>query len=436
MAYSTQRAVSDGTLQLLMISIEFFDQSEISVYFNNIPTTAYTWATSKSLHFNAVVPAGVEVLIRRTTDLSQVRHIFSLGAQFKDSTLDDDFKQILHIAQEAVEGANVGDIYTDLNMHGNKVTNVGTAVLDGDAVSLGQVRTESAGAWLAAGQASASATSALNSSNSAAASVVTASQARDRAVLAEGNALNSQNAAGASAVAAANSATASDTARAAAVVAQTASASSATLAQRWAAEPEDAVVQSGLYSAYHYSRKAAASATAAAASAATVNLPGMTGKALQFLRANSAETGLEYVPFAQPFRALLIGTVSFTGADPTGSVFERGSNANGSYIKYADGTMICWTSNTFSASFNALGGSLFQSTAAFGPLPFPAAFDSGALAPTAQVTIRSSSTVLAWIAQGSSGASYTAGPAFWVMATGGTATSITVNQVAIGRWRA
>ncbi len=44
MAYSTQRAVSDGTLQLLGISIDFFDKSEITAYFNNVPTTAFIWA--------------------------------------------------------------------------------------------------------------------------------------------------------------------------------------------------------------------------------------------------------------------------------------------------------------------------------------------------------------------------------------------------------
>lgn len=167
MAYSTQRAVSDGTLQLLMIEIEFFDKSEITAYFDNIPTTEFIWATDKSLRFNDPVPLGIEVLLRRTTDLSQPRHIFSQGAQFKDSTLDEDFKQILHIAQEAVEGANVGDIYQPLNMHGNPILNVGPAVDDGSAVSLGQVKTESASAWVAAGQAQAALAGVQASANTA-----------------------------------------------------------------------------------------------------------------------------------------------------------------------------------------------------------------------------------------------------------------------------
>ena len=37
----------------------------------------------------------------------------------------------------------------------------------------------------------------------------------------------------------------------------------------------------------------------------------------------------------------ILGTVSQSGGVPTGAVIERGSNANGEYVKYADGTMIC-----------------------------------------------------------------------------------------------
>lgn len=37
----------------------------------------------------------------------------------------------------------------------------------------------------------------------------------------------------------------------------------------------------------------------------------------------------------------LLGTVSESAGVPTGAVIERGSNANGEYVKFADGTMIC-----------------------------------------------------------------------------------------------
>jgi hypothetical protein len=38
----------------------------------------------------------------------------------------------------------------------------------------------------------------------------------------------------------------------------------------------------------------------------------------------------------------LLGTVSQSGGVPTGKVIERGSNANGEYVRFADGTQICW----------------------------------------------------------------------------------------------
>jgi|GEM_PF-551667 len=39
--------------------------------------------------------------------------------------------------------------------------------------------------------------------------------------------------------------------------------------------------------------------------------------------------------------ANLLGTVSETSGTPTGAVIERGSNANGEYVRFADGTQIC-----------------------------------------------------------------------------------------------
>ena len=38
----------------------------------------------------------------------------------------------------------------------------------------------------------------------------------------------------------------------------------------------------------------------------------------------------------------ILGTVSQSGGVPTGAIIERDSNANGEYVKFADGTMICW----------------------------------------------------------------------------------------------
>jgi hypothetical protein len=47
---------------------------------------------------------------------------------------------------------------------------------------------------------------------------------------------------------------------------------------------------------------------------------------------------------AQAFRrGNILGTVSQSGGVPTGAAIERGSNANGEFVRLADGTQICWS---------------------------------------------------------------------------------------------
>lgn len=46
---------------------------------------------------------------------------------------------------------------------------------------------------------------------------------------------------------------------------------------------------------------------------------------------------------AQAFRrGNILGAVSQSGGIPTGAVVQRGSNANGEFVRFADGTQICW----------------------------------------------------------------------------------------------
>jgi len=45
--------------------------------------------------------------------------------------------------------------------------------------------------------------------------------------------------------------------------------------------------------------------------------------------------------FLAGLRGNIRGTVSVSGGVPTGAVIERGSNTNGEYVRFADGTLIC-----------------------------------------------------------------------------------------------
>jgi len=69
----------------------------------------------------------------------------------------------------------------------------------------------------------------------------------------------------------------------------------------------------------------------------------------------------------------LLGPVSQTAGLPTGAVIERGTNANGDYTRFADGTQICTRTNLSAANANTALGSLFRSSANV-TWTFPAVF--------------------------------------------------------------
>lgn len=55
-------------------------------------------------------------------------------------------------------------------------------------------------------------------------------------------------------------------------------------------------------------------------------------------------------------RDSILGAVSQSSGVPTGAVIDRGSNANGEYVRFADGTQICWTNTlTFTAVVSSVG---------------------------------------------------------------------------------
>jgi hypothetical protein len=73
----------------------------------------------------------------------------------------------------------------------------------------------------------------------------------------------------------------------------------------------------------------------------------------------------------------ILGTVSQSGGVPTGAIIEQGSNANGNYVRYADGTMFCWGQVTRTLGIDAstyLGG--FRSGGGSFDFTFPSTFSA------------------------------------------------------------
>ena len=121
-----------------------------------------------------------------------------------------------------------------------------------------------------------------------------------------------------------------------------------------------------------------------------------------------------------------LGTVFMTSGIPSGANFEYGSNANGSYLKYADGTMVCWHETAAFAATTTAAGSGFQSSSGT-TWTFPAAFSA---APVVTASGEFSSVSRSWITLSS--VSATVATMFsHGFVSGGIASA---HVIAIGRW--
>lgn len=126
-------------------------------------------------------------------------------------------------------------------------------------------------------------------------------------------------------------------------------------------------------------------------------------------------------------RANILGSVSQSGGAPTGAILERGSNANGEYIKYADGTMICWSNSRPLGNLAATLGAIFYTGSQ--TWTFPQQFVS---APAVAGHI-SSTVGYSWLGLGS-GATSASNTTFSGFSATSTTSAPTFSAVAIGRW--
>ncbi|MDF2810399.1 MAG: hypothetical protein K0S56_1430 [Microvirga sp.] len=123
----------------------------------------------------------------------------------------------------------------------------------------------------------------------------------------------------------------------------------------------------------------------------------------------------------------IVGTVSQSGGVPTGAIVEAGSNANGNYVKYADGTQICWRRHLRVASTIAAGA-----FATLGAYTFPAAFSAEPVVTTAY-----DGGWAPYIVSSVTGVSATGISAAYFSNLSGSdraTTSPTFHYIAIGRW--
>lgn len=123
----------------------------------------------------------------------------------------------------------------------------------------------------------------------------------------------------------------------------------------------------------------------------------------------------------------ILGTVSQSGGVPTGAIIESGNNANGRYMRFANGAQVCWfNSNTIYNTSTAAGG--FQYTAVI-DFTFPIAFSE---VPTVSQSVTYPNTgSFAW--PGPNATPSTTGVGL-IAASASAAGAVRFSYIAVGRW--
>ena len=160
-SYSIQRAVSDGSLTRIAVTIIYLDKDDVSVWIDGdeIPPEGaeqYKWSwDGGDILFEKPIPKDIEVIIRRNTYRAGMFNVFSGRAEFSNKSMDENFLQLLYLAQEYSDGSGLRDVYDDINMNGHKITNVGEATEDTDVITYGQYKRDAEGAKAARDEAEA-----------------------------------------------------------------------------------------------------------------------------------------------------------------------------------------------------------------------------------------------------------------------------------------
>jgi hypothetical protein len=70
-------------------------------------------------------------------------------------------------------------------------------------------------------------------------------------------------------------------------------------------------------------------------------------------------------------KADIVGPVSQVGGVPTGAIMQSGSNANGTWVRYANGEQVCYTNMNAASNITVPHGGIFRSNSAPWNFPMP-----------------------------------------------------------------
>lgn len=192
MATTSNTYTGNGSNKLFSITFPYLDTSDIDVYLNGTLqtiTTQYFFANATTVEFVTAPANGATILLDRSTDDAALEATFFPGSSIKASDLNDNFDQVLYIAQETSNKATTATstaasatatANTALSQSSAAVSTANTASSNASAAvsTANTASTNASNAVTTANTASSNASTAVTTANAA---VVTANTASSNA---------------------------------------------------------------------------------------------------------------------------------------------------------------------------------------------------------------------------------------------------------------
>ena len=144
MALTFQTEVSDGVRTTYPVSFDFLSQAYVYVYVGDHAgyqvQVSYIWSSSTTIELTNVteLPAGTEFFIRRVVPRDNLVYTFA-DKSIRGALVDAENTHILHLVQEFIDGfvslSELQSFFTDLDMQGKLIKNLGDAEEPTDAVN-------------------------------------------------------------------------------------------------------------------------------------------------------------------------------------------------------------------------------------------------------------------------------------------------------------
>ena len=138
MATTSVQYTGDGSTVLYSFPFPYIEETDVKAAIDGVVTTAFTIENTNTVRFDSAPALGADVSIFRRTDTEDLPYVFYPGSAIKAKDLNQDFSQILYVAQElqdsTIDNETGGEINGDVIFNGDVIINQ-EPVNDNDAVN-------------------------------------------------------------------------------------------------------------------------------------------------------------------------------------------------------------------------------------------------------------------------------------------------------------